>query len=290
MSTTRQPHGPGVVRFGDRCSGEERMRFDILGPLRITLRDGAEAVVRSRHERTLLAVLLMRAGRAVPVADLAEALWPARPPASHLSNLHTYLSRLRTRLPALTIEQVNGGYRVDVGAADLDLLRFTGQITAGRAALAGDRPAEAVQRFRTALALWRGRPLADLSVTALEPEIAQLEIQRLGAVEDCVDAALAVADERDLSQVLAELHRLVAEHPLRERLRGQLMAALSLAGRRADALTAYQAARTTLVEELGIEPGPALQRLHLALLRGDDVRLALGMRPAAAVEAGLTPD
>ncbi|MGW0431999.1 BTAD domain-containing putative transcriptional regulator [Micromonospora sp. NPDC003197] len=257
------------------------MRFELLGPMRIRTPAGADVLIRSRHERTVLAILLFRVGQPVTVDQLVAALWSERPPASYLSNLHTYLSRLRSRLPDVAIEQVNGAYRLQVDPDDLDLLVFQQELAAGRAALTEGDPAAAIVRLRRGLALWRGEPLTDLSIDPLDPQLAQLSAERLGAIEDCVDAELALADGGDRTGLLAELHGLVVEHPLRERLHGQLMVALCLAGRRADALTAYQHVRNVMIMELGIEPGPELRRLHQAILRGEDVTFAIqAARPA----------
>ncbi|GAB2962402.1 BTAD domain-containing putative transcriptional regulator [Micromonospora polyrhachis] len=249
--------------------------------MRVRTPAGADVPIRSRHERTLLAILLFRVGQPVTADQLVATLWSERPPASYLSNLHTYLSRLRSRLPDVAIEQVNGAYRIQVEPDDLDLLIFQQELAAGRAALAEDDPAAAIVRFRRGLALWRGEPLADLSIDPLDPQFAQLSAERLGAIEDCVDAELTLADSGDRSELLAELHGLVVEHPLRERLHGQLMVALCLAGRRANALAAYQSVRNVMITELGIEPGPELRRLHQAILRGEDVTFAIQSgRPA----------
>ncbi|GAA4707336.1 AfsR/SARP family transcriptional regulator [Phytohabitans rumicis] len=255
------------------------MRFGILGPLRVCTDAGAEVMLRSRHERAVLGMLLVHPGQVVTLDRLVEALWPDRRPASYASNLQTYVSRLRERLPGVTIEH-HGGYRIRVDAQQLDVLVFRREVAAGRAALAAGDATSAVAHFRRGLGQWRGRPFADLVVAALEPHVTEWEVERLAAVEDCVDAELATGER--LTDVLAELHRLVAEHPLRERLHGQLMVALSLAGRRADALAVYQNARELLVAELGIEPGAQLRQLHQSVLRGEDPAVA---RPRSAAPA-----
>ncbi|MEE6263889.1 AfsR/SARP family transcriptional regulator [Plantactinospora sonchi] len=244
------------------------MRFGVLGPLRIRLDTGAEVVLRSRHQRTVLGTLLVGAGQVVTVDRLVEVLWGDRPPASYASNLQTYVSRLRERVPGATIDHSGDGYLLRVGPDDLDVLVFRREVALGRAAMAAGDPGTAARRFRAGLRLWRGRPLADLSVPTLEPELARWELERFGAQEECVDADLAA--DGDLGTVLAELHRMVAEQPLRERPHVQLMVALARAGRRADALAAYQYARDLLVTELGLEPGPELRRAHRAILRGEE--------------------
>ncbi|MFY1688313.1 BTAD domain-containing putative transcriptional regulator [Plantactinospora sp. WMMB782] len=244
------------------------MRFGVLGPLRVCADSGAELVLRSRHQRTVLGTLLVGAGRLVPVDRLVETLWGDRPPASYASNLQTYVSRLRERLPDVAIEHRGDGYLLRVATDDVDVLVFRREVATGRAALAAGDPALAARRFRLGLRQWRGRPLADLTVPTLEPELARWELERVDAQEDCVDADLRSGG--DLATVLAELHELVTGHPLRERPYGQLMVALNRAGRRADALAAYQRAREGLVTELGVEPGPELRRLHQAILRGEE--------------------
>ncbi|MEO3743528.1 BTAD domain-containing putative transcriptional regulator [Plantactinospora sp. B5E13] len=252
------------------------MRFGVLGPLRVRLDTGAEVVLRSRHQRTVLGTLLVGAGQVVAVDRLVEVLWADRPPASYASNLQTYVSRLRERLPGVTIDHSGDGYLLRVGPDDLDVLVFRREIGLGRAAMAAGDPGTAARRFRAGLRQWRGRPLADLSVPPLEPELARWELDRTGAQEECVDAELAAGG--DLGTVLAELHRMVAEQPLRERSHAQLMLALARAGRRADALAAYRHARNLLVTELGLEPGPELRRAHRAVLHGEEP-VAVGSAP-----------
>ncbi|GAA3766308.1 BTAD domain-containing putative transcriptional regulator [Plantactinospora mayteni] len=254
------------------------MKFGVLGPLRVCTDSGAEVVLRSRHQRTVLGALLVGAGQLVTVDRLVETLWGDQPPASYASNLQTYVSRLRERLPGVTIEHRSDGYLLRVPTDDVDVLVFRREVATGRAALAAGDPVLAADRFRRGLRQWRGRPLADLTVPTLEPELAQWELERVGAQEDCVDADLDA--EGDLATVLTELHQLVTEHPMRERPYGQLMVALHRAGRRADALAAYQRAREIFVTELGVEPGPELRRLHQAILRGAEPSVGrAGNRP-----------
>lgn len=239
------------------------MKFAVLGPLTVATDDGLPLLIRGRHPRTLLAFLLLRAGEQVSVDRLVDALWDGTPPKSYLSNLHTYLSRLRESVPDLRLDHVDGRYRLRVDPADLDLHVFRAEVRAGREA---SRSADTSAHLRRALALWRDRPLADVECRALEPEIAQLDAARVDVVEECVEAELALGRHGD---VIAELQALVAEHPLRERLCGQLMIALCGTGRQADALAVFRTARATLVDTLGVEPGPDLQRLHQDILRGE---------------------
>src|SRR5206468_399231 len=156
------------------------------------------------------------------------------------------------------------GYRLVVADDELDAARFDAFAEQGRATLAADEPDRAADMLREALALWRGPAFGDLAhETAVAGHAASLDERRLSAVEDRIDADLALGRH---SELVAELDRLVAQHPLRERLRGQQMLALYRAGRQADALAAYADARRYLVDELGIEPGPALRQLERAVL------------------------
>ncbi|WP_410653884.1 BTAD domain-containing putative transcriptional regulator [Amycolatopsis sp. lyj-112] len=242
-------------------------RFGVLGPLTIESPPGQRTELRGDRQRTLLAVLLLNASSSVTVDTLVETLWPETPPKSYASNLHTYVSRLRSRIEGLEIERDTHGYRLVIDPADLDLLSFREAAAAGqRAARAGD-PAGAAGHYRRALALWRGPVLSGLHIPLLDADVARLESERLAAFEDCVDAELSDGRHGELT---GELQAMITEHPLRERLAAQLMIALHRAGRQADSLTVYRGLRATLVEELGVEPGAEVRRVHAAVLRGDD--------------------
>ncbi|MFE6615437.1 BTAD domain-containing putative transcriptional regulator [Amycolatopsis sp. NPDC057786] len=243
-------------------------RFGVLGPLTIESPDGRRTTPRGDHQRALLAVLLLNANSAVPVDALVETLWPDTPPKSYSSNLHTYVSRLRARFEGLEIERDPHGYRLVVEPADLDLLSFREAVAAGKAAArAGDPAARVSAHYRRALAEWRGPVLSGLHVPRLDADIARLESERLAAFEDCVDAELSDGRHGELT---GELQAMITEHPLRERLAAQLMIALHRAGRQADSLTVHRDLRATLVEELGVEPGAEVRRVHAAVLRGED--------------------
>jgi DNA-binding SARP family transcriptional activator len=241
-------------------------RFGVLGPLQITGHDGRWLRLRGERQRSLLAMLLFHANERVPTDRLVDALWPDVPPKSYASNLHTYVSRLRERLGDTVIDHAGPGYRLRVDEADLDLLTFRTAAETGRAALRGGDAETAARHLRRALDQWRDRPLADLPLPALDAEVARLEIEKLTVFEDWVEAELAVGRHAAL---LGELQAAVAEHPLRERLVGQFMRALRTSGRQADALAVYRAARATLVEETGLEPGADLRAVHAEILRGD---------------------
>jgi DNA-binding SARP family transcriptional activator len=245
-----------------------RLDFRILGPLEVRAQD-TPLPLGGAKQRTVLAVLLLDAGVVVSRDQLIDALWGEAPPPTAGHTLDAYVSRLRKVLgddPGRLLTRAPGYMlRVEPGALDLD--RFEQLLAAGRAALHERRFGAAADTLREADELWRGPPLADL---ALEP-FAQAPVQRLvelrmAAIEDRVDAELALGRHGALA---SELRAMVAEHPLRERLRGQLMLALYRAGRQADALEAFRSGRMLLVEELGLEPGPALRALEQAILTHD---------------------
>ncbi|MEU4470858.1 BTAD domain-containing putative transcriptional regulator [Micromonospora sp. NPDC023888] len=258
------------------------MRFRILGPTQVLLADGREIPVGGPRLRALLALLLLDAGRVVPAERLIDNLYGEHPPRGAANALQSQVSRLRQALPAehTPVEFHPTGYRLAVDPADVDAYRFERLAEAGRHALAGGDWARAAAELRTALELWRGPALADvIDVAGAPAQAARLDELRLAAVDDRIEADLALGASAAL---VPELRELVVAHPLRERSRGQLMRALSALGRPAEALAEFEAARRTLAEELGVGPSPELAAIHLAVLRGAD-------RPAerAAAEAAL---
>ncbi|MFJ9780757.1 BTAD domain-containing putative transcriptional regulator [Amycolatopsis sp. NPDC101161] len=238
--------------------------FGVLGPLAVEGPPGHWVTLRGDRQRTLLAVLLLNANQHVHVDVLVEALWPERPPKSYASNLHTYLSRLRERIDGLRVDHGPPGYRLRVEPEELDLLVFRAAVADGQRA--GDAVA-ASRHYRRALAQWRGPVLAGLHVPRLDADVARLESERLAVFEDCVDAELSAGRHGELT---GELQAMITEHPLRERLAAQLMIALHRAGRQGDSLEIYRRLRTTLIDELGVEPGAEARRVHAAVLRGED--------------------
>lgn len=235
----------------------------MLGPLE-ALDEGRPVPLGGAKQRAVLAALLLNANRVVSTEQLVDALWGDSPPDTAATALQVYVSRLRKALPSGTIATQAPGYVLHVAPEDLDLVRFQDLAEEGRRALARGDPRAASARLREALALWRGRPLGDLGEgAAARAEIVRLEELRFAALEDRIDADLALGLHAEL---VGEIEALVALHPLRERLRGQLLIALYRAGRQAEALEAYRAARSTLRDQLGIEPSGALQRLHTAIL------------------------
>ncbi len=241
--------------------------FAVLGPLAIESPPGHWPVLRGERQRTLLAVLLLNANQYVHVDVLVEALWPDLPPKSYTSNLHTYVSRLRDRIDGLVIENGPLGYRLRVAPDELDLLIFRAATIAGQAAARAGDAVGASGHLRRALAQWRGPVLAGLHVPRLDADVARLESERLAVFEDCVDAELSAGRHGELT---GELKAMITEHPLRERLAAQLMIALHRAGLQSDSLEIYRRLRTTLIEELGVEPGAEVRRVHAAVLRGED--------------------
>jgi predicted ATPase/DNA-binding SARP family transcriptional activator len=254
---------------------EGQLELRILGPLDVSV-DGERVGVGGRKQREVLAVLATRSGAAVSTDALIEAVWPEGPPATALTTLQVYVSRLRKVLGAGTIVSEGGGYRLALEPRQLDSSRFE-QLTAKAAECRrAGRFEEAAGAIREALSLWRGPPLADFAYEGwAQPHIGRLDEERLACCEDRFDLELAAGRHTDL---VGELQQLVREQPLRERLHGQLLLALYRSGRQADALAAYQDARTKLVEELGIEPGPELQELNRRILNQDPA-LAAPARP-----------
>ncbi|MCM0674483.1 tetratricopeptide repeat protein [Micromonospora phytophila] len=256
------------------------MRFGILGPLRV---GGGEATVTAGRDRVVLAMLLLRFGRVVPVEELVDAVWEERPPATARAQLHTCVSRLRQRLAGLglppeVIVTDPVGYGIRTAPSEVDAEVFTRGVEAARAAVATGRLEAARRQFRAALALWRGPALSGIPSRSVRRRSQALDEQRLTALEECVDVELRLGHAADL---LDELTEGVDRHPLRERLRGQLMLALSTVGRQADALTVYRDGRRLYADELGIEPGAALQELHQRVLAGD-LAIAEHGRPSVA--------
>ena len=242
------------------------VEFRILGPLEGT-EDDRLLLLGARQQRALLALLLVHRGEVVSVDRLVDGLWGDRPPTTAVKSLQVYVSQLRKVLGDGVLETRGRGYVLHVAPDQLDAARFEHLLDRGRGDLAAGDPGGAADVLRDALALWRGPPLADFSAEPFaQPEIARLEELRVAALETRVAADLAVGRHAD---VVPELEGLVVEHPLRERLRAQLMLALYRSGRQVDALESYRQARAELVSELGLEPSRELQELEQAILRHD---------------------
>lgn len=243
------------------------MNYRILGPLEVVDGDRQLALGGTR-QRALLAILLLHANEVVSTDRLVLELWGEKPPESGPKALQVAVSQLRKSLQTSSADGIlvtrAPGYVLRVDDGELDRDRFERLV---KDAQREPDPGKRADRLREALALWRGPALADLAYEDFAgPAIARLDEARLAALEERIDADLEAG--RDAALV-GELEELVARHPLRERLRGQLMVALYRSGRQAAALGVYQDARRTLVEELGVEPGPELQELQKAVLDHD---------------------
>jgi DNA-binding SARP family transcriptional activator len=250
------------------------MEFRILGPLEVW-GEGGEVPLGGPKPRALLALLLLHLNEVVPADRLIDELWGEGSPEHAATALRVNVARLRKALPRDVVATRSPGYVLRVEPDALDLHRFERMADEGRSLLARDLAAEASARLQDALSLWRGPALADFAYESFaQPAIARLEEIRLAAIELRMDADLALGRHDEL---VGELEALVAEHPLRERLRRALMTALYRSGRQAEALDAYREARRVLVGELGIEPSTALQELERAILQQDP---ALDVAPA----------
>ncbi|MBD0347818.1 MAG: SIR2 family protein [Thermoleophilia bacterium] len=252
-----------------------RWDFRVLGALEVR-EHGRQVPLGGPRQRAVLALLLLNANRVVPTERLVDQLWGEQPPRTAITSLQNAIAQLRKALGADRLQTRSPGYLLRVDDGEFDLARFERLVRSAREADAAQR----ARTLREALDLWRGAPLADFAYEAFaQSEIGRLEELRLAALEQRIDAELELGRQAEL---VGELESLVADHPLRERLRGQLMLALYRSGRQAEALDAYRAARRALTEELGIEPTPSLQRLHSAILRQDADLEAAG---AAGVRA-----
>ncbi|MEU0946472.1 BTAD domain-containing putative transcriptional regulator [Streptomyces canus] len=284
------------------------LRFGLLGPPILYVghdghqgHDGAGVrVVGSRKQRILLAALLLEAGRVVSTKSLKEALWGSTPPASAKASLHNHVSRLRRQLDdPERLQAVAPGYLLRVAPGELDVQVFESHVARARGAHADGNWTGTVQACAAALALWRGTPLSGVpSELAGYALVQRLQEARLLLLEWHYDAELALADTRP-DALVPELSALAAEHPLRESYHRQLMLALHRTGRQAEALAVHRDLRTRLVEELGVEPGPAVREAHVEVLRGgagdgradadrggETDRTATTGRPVRAVDSG----
>ncbi len=253
-------------RLGRRCYVGPVMEFRLLGPLE-AINGDAPVVLGGPKQRALLARLLLDANRTVSVDRLVDDLWGEDVPGTAVKMVQIYVSQLRKALPdAVPLHTRAPGYAIEVEPDHLDIERFRRLREEARASLDAADAATASRLLGEALSLWRGRALAEFNEPFAATERAHLEELHLASIEDRIDADLALGRH---SNVIGELEALIAEHPLRERLRGQLMLALYRSGRQADALDAYQALRKTMDEQLGIEPSHALKALHQQILNQD---------------------
>jgi DNA-binding SARP family transcriptional activator/class 3 adenylate cyclase len=270
----RSEFPPLQTKQPDKAS--RSLEFRILGPLEVLDEDKRPLPLGGQKQRAVLALLLLEGGRVVPTDRLVDRLWGEEPPRTATTSLQNTISRLRKLLGADRLVTKPPGYAVRLDPEELDLARFERLVAAARELSPEPRAAA----LGEALAMWRGSALADFQYESFAlGEIARLEELRSSVLEDRIDADLEAGRH---SELIGEIESLVAEYPLRERLRGQQMLALYRSGRQAEALQAYQEARRTLVEELGIEPSATLQELERAILRQEDALAPAPAPPALA--------
>jgi predicted ATPase/DNA-binding SARP family transcriptional activator len=269
------------------------VEFRILGPLEVC-DGGARLALNGSRQRRLLALLLLRRNCFVSVEELMETLWGEALPSSGSAALHNLVSRLRRSLqpdhqngaPHAIVSE-RAGYMLKVAEWQVDVARFEALVRQAQELLAENRPERAAEAVRVALELWRGRPLGDL---AYEPfahsTVSALEDLRVGAIELSIEAELMLGRHRE---VVAQLQELVAEHPLRERFRRQLMLALYRSSRQADALEVYRDGRDVLREELGLDPTADLRSLEQAILRHDPSLDVGDPRPRSQIAGAAAP-
>jgi predicted ATPase/DNA-binding SARP family transcriptional activator len=240
------------------------MHFGILGPFEVADDQGRELALGGQKQRAVLAILVLHAGEVVSSDRLIDELWGEYAPATAAKTIQVYVSNLRKALGGGVLVTRRSGYTLVREGVEVDVDHFESLAGAGRRALREGDPREAADSLRAALGLWRGAPLSDFRYEPFaQDEIARLEEVRAVALEDRIDADLALGEHRAL---VGELEFLVRAHPLRERVCGQLMVAMYRSGRQAEALEIYQTTRAQLVEELGLEPGPALSGLQAQIL------------------------
>jgi DNA-binding SARP family transcriptional activator/Tfp pilus assembly protein PilF len=260
------------------------MWFGLLGALEV--RDADQQLhVTAARQRVLLAAMLLSPGQVVSGARLAELVWDAQPPASAAVTLRSYVKRLRQALGPAGSARVlsrSGGYLIEVAPDELDIARYEALCATGETALRAGAWQLASDTLAGAQRLWRGTPLADIPGQALQAaEVPRLEELRMQAIQWRIEADLQLGRS---GRVLPELQALTAAHPLREAFQGQLMLALYRCGRTADALAAFRQARTTLIDEIGVEPGRDLRLLHERMLAGDP-----GLEAAVPAQAAARP-
>jgi DNA-binding SARP family transcriptional activator/class 3 adenylate cyclase len=256
----RFPPLRGVAEERRAHTPADDLSFRLLGSFEVA-RGGRAVQLGGQKQRAVLAILALEAGRVVSTDRLIDQLWGEQPPKTAATSLQNFISQLRKAVGADVVVTKPPGYLLNVAPAQVDLNHFERLVGEARSL----EPEPGAEKLREAFELWRGPPLADFAFEPFaESEIARLEELRLTAIEQRVQIDL---ESGKAVELVGELEAIVREHPLRERPRGQLMLALYRSGRQAEALQAYQDARRTLVEELGIEPTPALQQLHASILR-----------------------
>jgi predicted ATPase/DNA-binding SARP family transcriptional activator len=275
-----------------RPKGVTGVRVRILGPLEVRDVAGQPAPLAGPRLRALLIRLAVAGGHAVTVDRLASDLWPdERPderPSDTANALQALVSRLRQAAGRDLVEYGSGSYRLAIDPAAIDAVAFGQLAGQGRSALSDGAPSLAASLLADALDLWRGPALADVADAPFAAgPVARLEELRLTAGEDLTEARLTLGQG---SQLVADVEELAAAHPLRERLRGQLMRALYAAGRQAEALAVYDQTRRLLADRLGVDPSPELSAIHLAILRADPTLAPSAPSATPAPPTTATPD
>src|SRR5262252_1181052 len=265
--------------------GDTHVRIGILGPLEVRDTGGQLVPVGGARLRCFLIRLAVSGGRPVPVDQLTEDLWAADRPADPANTVQALVSRLRGMTGRDTVEHGPAGYRLTVPPGEVDAWAFEQLVATARNLLADGDTAAGAAALRRALGMWRGPALADVADAPFAAAtIARLSELRLAALEDRIDADLELGHGAAL---VPEIEEAATAHPLRERLRGQLMRALYAAGRQADALGVYEDTREALATSLGVDPSPALASVHLAILRGE-LPIGQATQPAASDGAAAT--
>ncbi|MCT7354133.1 AfsR/SARP family transcriptional regulator, partial [Streptomyces sp. 15-116A] len=262
------------------------MEFRVLGPIEVR-RAGHRVPISGTKLHTVLAALLLARGEVVSDDRLSRLLWGWAPPVTAGAQLYTYVSRLRKLLGAdILIDRRPPGYAMAIGNAWVDLFAFEELARTGREALLARDHEKAADLLRDALARWSGPPLANTTEHLAETEGPSLLEARAATLEYRIAADLELGRHE---QITAELTGLVAEFPLRERVRGQLMTALCRSGRQADAIHVYHHGRAALAEELGVDPCEELQATYRALLEGTLTRPPQDRPPRAAARPARPP-
>lgn len=269
------------------------MEIQVLGPLSAHV-NGVSIVPTAGKPRQILALLAFYPGRVMPVPTLMEEIWGTDMPQSAMTTMQTYILQLRRRLGTAmgpdapgTAKEVlatrHGGYLLQVPPESVDVQRYEQLVTAGQSAFEEGADISAAGLFRDALGMWQGPALVDVRVgPILEIEVMRLEESRLVTVERRIDSDLRLGRHAEL---IAELTDLIARHPQHEGLHSQAMVALYRSGRQATALDVYRRLRKRLIEELGVEPSPQLQRLHQAMLTVDPaLDVVCGPRPTSTFD------
>ncbi|WP_228989494.1 AfsR/SARP family transcriptional regulator [Streptomyces sp. DH8] len=242
------------------------LEFRILGPVELWS-DNSELPLNGKKQRTMLAALLLADEQVLPDYRLGEVLWGKNPPDTYQAQIYTYASRLRHHLDGQAeIVRKGAGYLLRAVSGRFDYREFQALCAASRTALRERNFREATRVLQEALALWRGPTLTDVTEQLMETAGPGIEEARMEALENRISADLALGGHEELTP---ELVALVGTHPLRERLRAQLMVALYMSNRQADAFAAYHAGQRHLQEELGVDPGPALRHAYQAILTGE---------------------